>query len=126
MSVAALEAFEVTAGADDVAAFCRAAGLEATVDRLPFTYPIRWMAAPHVRAALAGMVPEPDIVPFHESQSFDYVAPLRVGVRYTLAVTARRESGPDRLVAEGHVAAEGGAVLATVETVLRLFSTRTA
>lgn len=122
MSSVEIGTFAVSAAAAEVAAFRQAARLDETGDALPFTWPIRWMARPDVRAALTALVPEPDIVPFHESQTFDYAAPLRAGATYALAVTARRESAPDRLVAEGVLSADGTRV-ATIETVLRLFST---
>lgn len=124
--MSALGTFAVSAQAAEVDAFRRAARLEETGDTLPFTWPIRWMARPDVRAALTALVPEADLVPFHESQTFDYAAPLRAGTDYTLAMTARRESAPDRLVVEGSIAVADGSVVATVETVLRLFSTRVA
>ena len=120
-----LGTFAVSADAAEVAAFRTAARLDDAGDVLPFTWPIRWMARPDIRAALTGLVPEPDIVPFHESQTFDYAAPLRAGATYALAVTARCESAPDRLVAEGVLSADGARV-ATIETVLRLFSTKEA
>lgn len=125
MSSADIGTFAVAADAAEVAAFRRAAGLGEGRDGLPFTWPIRWMARPDIRAALTALVQEPNIVPFHEAQTFDYAAPLRADVAYTLAVTARRESTPDRLVAEGRLAADGVPV-ASVETVLRLFSTKAA
>ena len=121
MSVA-VGTFAVSAAAADVAAFRRAARLEGG-DGLPFTWPIRWLAAPEIRAKLQALMPEDDLVPFHESQTFDYAAPLRKDTPYTLAVTARRETTPERLVVEGRVAADG-VLVATVETVLRLFSTQ--
>ncbi|MCX8256048.1 hypothetical protein RHAL1_03530 [Beijerinckiaceae bacterium RH AL1] len=121
MSSVEIGTFAVSAAAAEVAAFRKAARLDES-DALPFTWPIRWMARSDIRAALTALVPEPDIVPFHESQTFDYAAPLRAGATYALAVTARRESAPDRLVAEGVLSADGARV-ATIETVLRLFST---
>ena len=121
MSTADIGTFAVSADADDVAAFRRAARLDES-DALPFTWPIRWMARPDIRAALTALVPEPDLVPFHESQTFDYAAPLRAGTGYMLAVTARRDGAPERLVVEGVLSADGARV-ATIETVLRLFST---
>ena len=122
MSGVAIGTFAVSAEAAEVAAFRRAARLEDADEMLPSTWPIRWMARPDIRAALTALVPEPDLVPFHESQTFDYAAPLRVGTIYELAVSARRDSAPERLVVEGVLSAEGARV-ATIETVLRLFST---
>ena len=122
MSAAEIGTFEVTASAAEVSAFRRAARLEGNGGALPFTYPIRWLARPEVRGALMALMPEADLVPFHESQSFDYMRPLHTDTPYTLAVKARRDSEPDRLVVEVTIAAAGLQV-ATVETVLRLFPT---
>ena len=114
--------FAVSAEAADVAAFRRSARLQAD-DAVPFTWPIRWLARPEIRAALLAFAPE-GFVPFHESQTFDYVAPLEIDVGYRLEIAARREHGPpDRLVVDGRVTTEGGAAMATIETVLRLFAT---
>ena len=129
MSSVSIGTFAVSADPAEVAAFRRAARLEdagaLSSGFLPFTWPIRWMARPDIRAAMAALVPEPDLVPFHESQTFDYASPLRAGVSYELAVSARRDSAPDRLVVEGVLSADGARV-ANIETVLRLFSTRAA
>ena len=125
MSGAAIGSFAVSADAAELAAFRRAARLDGAGETLPFTWPIRWMARPDIRAALAALLPEPDLVPFHESQTFDYAVPLRIGVSYTLAVSARRDSAPERLVVEVLLSAEGTRV-ATIETMLRLFSTQAA
>lgn len=112
--------FAVSAEAAEVAAFRRAARIEA--DTLPFTWPIRWLARPEIRAALVDLMPD-GVVPFHESQTFDYAAPLQAGAAYALEVAARHESGPpERIVVEGRVV-EDGATVATIETVLRLFAT---
>ena len=122
MSASDIGTFEVSAQAAEVAAFRRAARLDDTCETLPFTYPIRWMARPDIRAALTALVPEADLVPFHESQTFDYAVPLEVGVAYWLTVAARRERVPERLFVDGRISAADGTVLATIETVLRLFS----
>ena len=120
------KSFAVSGDRGELTAFRLATHL-GTDDRspaaLPFTWPIRWLARPEIRAALTALVPEGDLVPFHESQTFDYAAPLDAGIGYTLDVAARRETGPpQRLVVEATIARDG-VKQAIMETVLRLFST---
>ncbi len=114
--------FEVRAEPSEVAAFREATGLSDRGDTLPLTFPIRWLAAPEVRAALAAMVPDADLVLVHESQTFDYDAPLQGGKTYALSLAARREAEPDRLVIDTTILAADGAPRARCETILRLFS----
>ena len=116
-----LGSFAVTTDRAEVDAFRAATGLPPG-DGVPATFPMRWLAAPEVRAALLAIAPEPDLVPVHESQTFEYLAPLFVGVRYALALAARREAAPDRLVLTGTISGEDGAPCVHVETILRLFS----
>lgn len=117
-----LGSFAVTADRAAVDAFRAATGLPPG-GGVPATFPMRWLAAPAVRDALLAMAPEPDLVPVHESQSFDYLAPLAVGQSYDMQLEARRDAAPERLVLTGTVAAVDGTVLVQVETILRLFST---
>ena len=117
-----LGSFVVTATPQEAAAFCAATGLAADGRRLPLTFPMRWMASPDVRAALLSLVPERDLVPFHEGQVFAYTAPLFVDTPYALRLEARRETAPDRLIATVAIAADDGTICATLETILRLFS----
>ena len=117
-----LGAFAVATGTAELAAFRLATGL-AGGSGVPLTFPMRWLALPEVRTALLAMVPEPDVVPVHESQSFDYVEPLKADEPYHLAVSARRETSPDRLIVEGVVSSAGGGLCARLETILRLVST---
>lgn len=117
-----LGSFAVTADREEVSAFRAATGLPPG-EGVPATFPMRWLAAPSVRDALLAMAPEPDLVPVHESQSFDYLAPLVVGQSYDMRLEARRDAAPERLVLTGTVAAADGTPLVQVETILRLFST---
>ena len=114
--------FAVSATAADVAALCGAAQLEANGD-VPFTFPIRWLARPEIRGALVALTPEPGLVPFHESQTFEFASPLQAGVSYVMDVAARREHAPERIVVDARLAAADAALVAKVETVLRLFPT---
>lgn len=117
-----LGTFAVTAERAAVAAFRAATGLPPG-EAVPATFPVLWLAAPAPRDALLAMAPEPDLVPVHESQSFEYLAPLAVGESYELRLEARRDAAPDRLLLFGTVAASDGTPLVRVETILRLFST---
>lgn len=114
--------YVVGAGRAEVEAFAAATGAMPG-DAVPATFAMRWLAAPEIRAALLALAPEPDLVPVHESQSFEYLAPLVVGARYALALAARRESAPDRLIVAGTISDDEGAPHVRVETILRLFST---
>ena len=116
--------FRVRAEPAEVEAFRQATRLESGGDGLPLTFPIRWLVTPEIRAALVAMVPEPDLVLFHESQSFAYEQPLRPDETYNLTLSARRETAPDRLLVDGTIDDASGARCATVETILRLFSTK--
>lgn len=118
--------FTVRAEPGEVAAFRAAIGVEGDAAELPFTYPIRWMVTPEIRPELLALVPEPDLVLFHESQTFAYERPLVSGEDYTLTLTARRETAPDRLLVDGAISDGAGKACATVETILRLFSTKAA
>ena len=106
----------------EVAAFRAVTGLPPG-DTVPATFPMRWLAAPEVRDALLAMAAEPDLVPVHESQMFDYLAPLTVGEHYEMRLDAHRESAPERLVLTGTVTGRSGAIHLRIETMLRLFST---
>ena len=133
MSVpAVLGPFPVVGTAEAARDFRRATGGDAPGDAassggfsggepapLPWTFPMRWLAAPDVRAAILALVAEPDVVLVHEAQSFEYSAALHVGQPYLLTLEARRETAPDRLVVSGAVAA-GDEPRARLETVLRL------
>ncbi len=120
-----LGAFAVRAEPAEVAAFRAATGLPPG-DMVPVTFPMRWLASPEVRDGLLAMASEPDLVPVHESQLFDYIAPLVTGDRYEMNLDARRETTPDRLVLTGTITAEDGTIHVRLETILRLFSTSAA
>jgi hypothetical protein len=122
----ALGPFRVSAKADEVAAFRKAIRSGEDGADLPLTYPIRWLVARDVRDALTSLVPEPDIVPVHEAQTFDYQRPLRPDEEYVITLSARREQAPDRLIADGVIVDSDGKQCASVEVVLRLFSTKAA
>ena len=122
-AVTPLGAFAVAASAEEADAFRGATGLPLGGSSLPLTFPMRWLATQAVRDSLTGLVSEPEIVLVHESQSFDYEAPLQVGTLYTLSLKGRRKTDPDQLVVDGTIADPNGITLARIETILRLFST---
>jgi hypothetical protein len=93
---------------------------------LPFTFPVCWLAAPEIRAGVAGLVGEDDgttLLPLHESQSFDYAAPLLADVDYCMSVNIRQEREPLRLVLQaevGEIVSGADAVHLRMEMVLRI------
>lgn len=117
-----LGTFAVVAARAEVVAFRAATGLEPG-EGVPTTFPMRWLAAPELRDALLALAPEEDLVPVHESQVFEYLAPLAVDGHYTMELAARREASPERLVLAGTIGDATGTPLVRVETILRLFST---
>lgn len=120
-----LGAFPVSASRDEVEAFRAATGLPPG-EAVPLTFPMRWLAADAVRDALLALAADADLVPVHESQSFDYEFPLAIDTAFVMRLAARRDTAPDRLVVEGAVERADGTVAARLETILRLFSTKAA
>jgi hypothetical protein len=102
--------------------FARETGVALEGDAAPIAYPAVWLAQPRLRDRIAQICAEADALPVHESQRFAYAAPLRQGVCYRLAVTARREVEPSRLVLDATLTDPEGAAVGRVETVLRLVS----
>ncbi|MCB1535920.1 MAG: hypothetical protein KDJ44_14660 [Rhodoblastus sp.] len=109
--------FEVATGASEVQAFATAVGARA--GEIPATFPIVWLSAPALKAALREAV-GPDFLPVHESQSFDYVRPLVPGAALRMSAVARRESAPERLVVEAEATEFSGARALTMRVALRL------
>lgn len=93
---------------------------------LPFTFPVCWLAAPEIRAGVASLVHEDDgatLLPLHESQSFDYVAPLLADVDYRMSVDIRKEREPLRFVLQaevGEIVSGADVVHLRMEMVLRI------
>jgi hypothetical protein len=113
--------FRVCADEERVARYRRETGFVESLERLvPAAFPALWLASSEIgdaiRAALAGE----NSVAVHESQSFRYVAPLRVGESYDLTVSLRREASPPRLALNAGVTAPGGEALVQIETLLRI------
>ena len=111
--------FEVATDPAAVAAFARS--VAAHGEAIPATFPIVWLSAPALKAALRDAAGA-EFLPVHESQSFDYARPLVSGAGYRLTAFAARETAPDRLVVEADVCEATGAPVLTMRAVLRLVS----
>ncbi|WP_036283532.1 hypothetical protein [Methylocystis sp. ATCC 49242] len=101
----------------------RAYGLETGGDGSgapPLCYPALWLTDPALFDRVKDLCAALDVVPVHESQSFDNETPLVAGESYDVSVTMRREETPPRLVLEATVATPAGGRVARIETVLRL------
>ncbi|MFY9658762.1 MAG: hypothetical protein WAK01_19635 [Methylocystis sp.] len=113
---------EVFVDSAAVQRYARETGVELEGDKAPVAYPAVWLAEPRLRERIAQICAEADALPVHESQRFAYDAPLRQGASYKLAVAARREAKPPRLVLDASLSDSAGAIVGRVETVLRLVS----
>lgn len=119
--------FTVRAGVAQVEAVRRATFGSALDKGVPFTFPVCWFAHPRIRAAGADLVGGEPWVPIHESQSFDYSAPLEVDVDYQMMVEIIRESSPSRLILRGEIGsmAAGSSIFLRMEMTLRIIPTST-
>ncbi|MFO1168420.1 MAG: hypothetical protein U1E19_09950 [Rhodoblastus sp.] len=114
---AILGPFEVATDPAVVAAFAAATG--APSGEIPVTFPIVWLSASELKAALRAAAGD-DFLPVHESQSFDYARALTPGAAYRLTAAARREAAPERLIVEADVSEPSGAPVLSMRAVLRL------
>lgn len=110
--------FAVRAETEEAEAFGRATGGGA--GRVPFTFPIRWLARPEIRAAAALLIGETAWVPIHESQSFDYRKPLESATDYRMSVEMAHEPTPPRLVLRAEVTGDSGECCLGMEMILRI------
>lgn len=113
--------YRVCADEERVLLYRRETGFVDSLEKLvPAAFPALWLASSAIgdaiRAALAGE----NSVAVHESQSFRYGAPLRVGESYDLSVSLRRETSPPRLALNAGVASLAGETLVQIETLLRI------
>jgi hypothetical protein len=113
--------FVVRAAAGEAEAFARATG--ASAGRMPFTFPVRWLAHPEIRAAAGGLVGETAWVPIHESQSFTYRRGLEADVDYRMRIDMRLEAEPPRLIVRAEIATRAGEACLDMETILRIVMT---
>jgi hypothetical protein len=118
-----LPALTVTTARSHVDAFRAETG--GAPDVVPFTFPMHWLAAPEIAAALGDLL-GPDCVPVHESQNFAYDASLAVDETYVLALDAEQTAVPARLILRGTVTTRAGDPCLSLETVLRLVPTAAA
>lgn len=114
----ALGTFTVRASAAEADAFRRETG--GTGQKIPFTFPVRWLARPDFHAAAAEMIGDNNWVPIHESQSFDYRVPLVADVDYAMTVKMQRQTEPSRIVLLADVGVSGEAPALSMEMILRI------
>jgi hypothetical protein len=90
--------------------------------RIPFTFPVRWLAHPEIRAAAARMIGGEDWVPIHESQSFDVRRRLETATDYRMRIEMWREAEPSRLFLRAEIATEADEPCVAMEMILRIVS----
>lgn len=99
----------------------RETGFPDTPERIvPAAFPAVWLTTEEIGAAIRDVLAGEDAVPVHESQSFHYFAPLRVGESYDLTVSLRREAEPPRLSVNASVTTPGGETRLHAEAILRI------
>ncbi|WP_297299571.1 hypothetical protein [uncultured Methylovirgula sp.] len=113
-----LGTFTVRAAAAEAAAFAREVGSPG--QSVPFTFPVRWLARPDFQAAAVEMIGDANWVPIHESQSFDYRAPLTLDADYAMTVTMKRETEPSRIILSAYVGVADEAPSLSMEMTLRI------
>jgi hypothetical protein len=114
----------VSTDPDSVARYRREIGFDESCGNVaPAAYPIVWLSCAEIAAAIREELRGgEEALPVHESQSFRYFEPLRVGEAYDLTVLMRRESEPARIVLNATVTTLSGEARAHSETVLRIVS----
>jgi hypothetical protein len=115
---------EVTADAAEADAFRRATSVVAGAgDELPFTFPMRWLAHGEIRAAAARVIGDAtgeQILALHESQTFDYAAPLKIGETYRLTVKMRRSPEAQQIIMDAEIGPNAELTHLRMEMILRL------
>lgn len=109
---------EVATARAEVAAFAEALGLlEAgeAPDRVPLTYPVRWLADDRVRDWLVGVLGGEGL-PVHEMQDFTYGAPLALDRTYALDVTCTLQEGDPPRIAIAAEIRDGEAVIGSARS----------
>lgn len=97
-----------------IAEFAAALGLPP--GSIPLTFPIRWLALPHVRAAIEGAI---GLWPVHASQAFNFAAGLAANRDYALRTSIRQHRVPShRIVVRSSVTGDDGRAIVQFETVL--------
>ena len=121
-AVLTLGPFDVSTDRISVARY--AAATRSAPSRVPTTFPTVWLTHPMVRAAVESLA-KPGEVAFHEEQTFEYTAPLVPDAAYDLFAEIDRRDTPARVVVASRIE-QGGAVVLTMRTVLRLVDTSAA
>lgn len=112
----------VRTDAADVAAFASALGLEHGFGPVPLTFPIRWLSMPAIHSVLIRRLELIGEIVVQQSQTFTYQQRFAPDRDYSLTVEARRERTPtDRTLLHATVRDSEGAIVATLETLLRTF-----
>lgn len=112
----------VRTDAADVAAFASALGLQRSFGPVPLTFPIRWLSLPAIRPIVIRGLGLTGKMVVQQSQTFTYHRGFAADCDYDLTVEARRERTPaDRTILHGTVRDSGGAIVATLDTLLRTF-----
>ncbi len=112
---------KVRAEVAEVEAFAQEISGDVKEEGLPFTFPIRWFTHPDIRAAGERLGGSEPWVPIHESQTFDYERPLKIGVDYVMVVEMHREMEPARLILRAEIG--DGAPCLRSEMILRIIPT---
>lgn len=99
--------FEVRVTRAEAKAFHHATRDDDEMTRVPFTFPIRWLARPEIHAAAARLIGGDDWVPIHESQSFDYRQPLALDCDYRMRIAMSHEDAPPRILLHAEVGKDG-------------------
>jgi len=111
----------VCADEERVTRYRREIGFSDTLEKIvPVAFPAVWLTAEEIDAAIRDFLAGEDVVPVHESQSFHYFAPLRVGESYDLTVSVRREAEPPRLSVNASLSTLAGEPRLRAETLLRI------
>jgi hypothetical protein len=112
--------FAVRIEAEASESFGRATG--GTAGHIPFTFPVRWLAHPEIRAAAAQMIGNAEWIPIHESQSFDVRRRLETAIDYRMRIEMWREAKPPRLFLRAEIATDADEVCLAMEMILRIVS----
>ncbi len=112
--------FTVRVEVEAAEAFGRATGGRA--GHIPFTFPVRWLTHPEIRAAAAQMIGEAEWIPIHESQSFDVRRRLEAAVDYRMRIEMWRETKPPRLNLRAEIVTDADELCVAMEMILRIVS----
>ncbi|HEY8260736.1 MAG TPA: hypothetical protein VIG55_05955 [Methylosinus sp.] len=113
--------FRVCADEERVLNYRRETGFVDSLEKIvPLAFPGVWMTTSAIGEAIRAALAGEGAIAVHESQSFQYSAPLRVGESYDLSVSLRREATPPRLVLSANLTTVAGETRMRAETLLRI------